>query len=147
MPERNVPYDRIMLPTVIEAYYNRPGDTAKATRLSERLFTIMEENMAWYLSLSPAFADKVSDDMGLAQLVMQRLGGRGQDATGQDDLGPTSWAHALPKWTPCTSMKLEDIATQGHAHHQGPVLMPSGMGRAHAGHAGPSHPRGRVPRP
>jgi hypothetical protein len=31
MPERNVPFDRIMLP-VIEAYYTRPGDTASANR-------------------------------------------------------------------------------------------------------------------
>ncbi|MEO5585313.1 MAG: DUF2723 domain-containing protein, partial [Flavobacteriales bacterium] len=71
MPEKNVPYDRIMLP-IIEAYY-QAGDTASANRLNQRLFTIMDENMTWYLSLSPAFANKVSDDMGMAKLVMERL--------------------------------------------------------------------------
>lgn len=71
MPERNVPYDRIMLP-IVEAYY-KAGDTASANRINERLFTIMDENMQWYLSLEPRYADKVSDDLSMAKLVMDRL--------------------------------------------------------------------------
>ncbi|MBK6539888.1 MAG: DUF2723 domain-containing protein [Flavobacteriales bacterium] len=71
MPERNVPFDRIMLP-VIESYY-KAGDTAKANQFAERLFTVMEENLAWYVSLEPKFADKISNDMAIAHAVMDRL--------------------------------------------------------------------------
>ena len=71
MPERNVPFDRIMLP-VIESYY-KAGDSAKANQFAERLFTVMEENLAWYVSLEPKFADKISNDMAIAHAVMDRL--------------------------------------------------------------------------
>ncbi|MCB9164489.1 MAG: DUF2723 domain-containing protein [Flavobacteriales bacterium] len=71
MPERNVPFTRIMLPTV-EAYYDI-GDTAKANAISERLFTIMEENMAHFLSLDRRFVERLSDDMALTHAVMGRL--------------------------------------------------------------------------
>ncbi len=71
MPERNVPYDRVML-TIIEGYY-KSGDTATANALTERLFNIMDENMNYYLSLSPDFASKVSQDMDLTQMVLERM--------------------------------------------------------------------------
>jgi hypothetical protein len=71
MPERNVPLDRIMLPTV-EAYY-AVGDKEKANALSERLFTIMEENMNYYLSLDKKFAERLQDDMAITHAVMGRL--------------------------------------------------------------------------
>jgi len=71
MPERNVPFTRIMLPTV-EAYYTI-GDTGKANAIAERLFTIMEENMAHYLSLEPKFVERLSDDMAITHAVMGRL--------------------------------------------------------------------------
>lgn len=71
MPERNVPFTRIMLPTV-EAYYDI-GDTAKANAISDRLFTIMEENMTHFLSLDRRFAERLGDDMALTHAVMGRL--------------------------------------------------------------------------
>jgi hypothetical protein len=71
MPERNVPFDRILLPTV-EAYY-AIGDTEKANELSDRLFTIMEENLVFYMSLEPRFAAKVENDMAISHAVMGRL--------------------------------------------------------------------------
>jgi hypothetical protein len=71
MPERNVPFDRILLPTV-EAYY-AIGDTDKGNMLSERLFTIMEENLVFYMSLEPRFAAKVDNEMALSHAVMGRL--------------------------------------------------------------------------
>jgi hypothetical protein len=71
MPERNVPFDRILLPTV-EAYY-AIGDTEKGNTLSERLFTIMEENLVFYMSLEPRFAAKVDNEMALSHAVMGRL--------------------------------------------------------------------------
>lgn len=71
MPEHNVPYDRILLPTV-EAYY-AIGDKDKADALNERLFTIMEENLTYFLSLEPRFAGLVNNDMAVAHAVMGRL--------------------------------------------------------------------------
>jgi hypothetical protein len=71
MPERNVPFDRIMLP-VIEAYY-AADDKKTANILADRLFTIMDENMAYMLSLEPEFAGKVSQDMDITRAVMGRL--------------------------------------------------------------------------
>jgi alanine-alpha-ketoisovalerate/valine-pyruvate aminotransferase len=71
----------------------------------------MDENMAWYLSLSPTFAEKVSDDMGLAHLVMQRLANAAK-SQGQDVLGAKLGARAAEVDT-LYQQKLEDIATQG----------------------------------
>ncbi|HQW86444.1 MAG TPA: hypothetical protein PLH93_04620, partial [Flavobacteriales bacterium] len=71
MPERNVPFDRIMLP-VIESFY-KAGGTEKANALAERLFTIMEENLAWYTRLEPRFAEKVSSEMAITHAVMDRI--------------------------------------------------------------------------
>jgi hypothetical protein len=71
MPEHNVPYDRIMLPT-IEAYY-AIGENERANDLNERLFTIMEDNMTWYLSLEPHFAARLDNDMAISHAVMGRL--------------------------------------------------------------------------
>lgn len=71
MPERNVPFDRIMLPTV-ETYYSI-DDNDKANALSERLFTIMEENMVFYMSLKPKFAARLDNEMAISHAVMGRL--------------------------------------------------------------------------
>ncbi|HMC96750.1 MAG TPA: hypothetical protein VKG92_03810, partial [Flavobacteriales bacterium] len=72
MPERNVPFDRILLPTV-EAYY-AIGDTANGNKLSERIFTIMEENLTYYMSLEPKFINKTLDqEMAISHAVMGRL--------------------------------------------------------------------------
>ena len=71
MPERNVPYDRILLPTV-EAYY-AIGDVAKGNELSERLFTIMEENLTYYSSLETKFLKQMEQEMAIAHAVMGRL--------------------------------------------------------------------------
>ncbi|MBX2981335.1 MAG: DUF2723 domain-containing protein [Flavobacteriales bacterium] len=109
MPEKNVPYDRIMLP-IIEAYY-QADDTASANRLTQRLFTIMDENMNWYLSLSPKFADKVTDDMGMGKMVMERLA-RSAQVYGQKELANKLNARVAEIDT-LYQMKLEDIATQG----------------------------------
>lgn len=109
MPEKNVPYDRIMLP-IIEAYY-QADDTASANCLTQRLFTIMDENMNWYLSLSPKFADKVTDDMGMGKMVMERLA-RSAQVYGQKELANKLNARVAEIDT-LYQMKLEDIATQG----------------------------------
>ncbi|MBX2978332.1 MAG: DUF2723 domain-containing protein [Flavobacteriales bacterium] len=71
MPEHNVPYDRLILPT-IEAYYTL-GETEKANALGERLFNIMEEDLTYYLSLEPKFAVKLSRDIEMSMMVMGRM--------------------------------------------------------------------------
>lgn len=71
MPDRNVPFDRVLLPTV-EAYY-AIGDSAKGNALAERLFTIMEENLAWYTSLEPRFAAPLAKETEITHAVMGRL--------------------------------------------------------------------------
>ncbi|TXI82846.1 MAG: DUF2723 domain-containing protein [Flavobacteriales bacterium] len=71
MPERNVPYDRILLPTV-EAYYALKKNE-KANALTERLFSVMEENMAYYLSLDARFAEKLQQELSITHAVMGRL--------------------------------------------------------------------------
>lgn len=71
MPDRNVPFDRIMLPTV-EAY-QRIGDNEKAWAITERLFEITEDNMGYYLSLEPRFVERVGQDMAISNAVMERL--------------------------------------------------------------------------
>ena len=60
-----------MLP-VIEAYY-RVDDKATAIKLTERLFQIMDENMNFYLSLEPRYADKISQELDITHAVMGRL--------------------------------------------------------------------------
>ena len=71
MPDRNVPYDRILLPTV-EAYY-AIGDTTKGNALAERIFEIMEENLTYYMSLEPRYAGQVSKEAEITHAVMGRL--------------------------------------------------------------------------
>jgi hypothetical protein len=71
MPERNVPFDRIMLP-VIEGYYD-VGDTATANAITERLFGIMDENMTHFLSLEPRFVEKVASEMEMTHMVLERM--------------------------------------------------------------------------
>lgn len=85
MPERSVPFDRILLPTV-EAYY-AIGDSTKGDALAERLFTIMEENLTYYNSLENKFAAPIASDMAIAHAVMGRLANVSTQA-GSDLGGP-----------------------------------------------------------
>jgi Protein of unknown function (DUF2723) len=71
MPHRNVPFDRVLLPTV-EAYY-AIGDTAKGNALNEQIFSIMEENLNWYMSLEPRFAEQLAKEAEINYQVMGRL--------------------------------------------------------------------------
>ncbi|MBK9147189.1 MAG: DUF2723 domain-containing protein [Flavobacteriales bacterium] len=81
MPDRNVPFDRVLLPTV-EALY-AVGDTATANRVAERLFTIMDENLAWFMSLEPQFIRPLEKEADITHAVMGRLA---EVATKEDSL-------------------------------------------------------------
>ena len=71
MPERNVPYDRVILP-LIEGYYDA-GATDKANKLAERLFDIMDENMQWQLSLDDKFYSMLGQETDITRAVMSRM--------------------------------------------------------------------------
>jgi hypothetical protein len=71
MPEHNVPYDRFILPTA-EGYY-AIGDTAKGSRITQRLFDLMEEDVRYYLRLEPRFSATLTADMEMGMAVMNRL--------------------------------------------------------------------------
>ena len=71
MPDRNVPFDRILLPT-IEAYY-QIGKDDKANAITERLFEILEEELNYYISLEPEFATPLVNDMAITHAVMDRM--------------------------------------------------------------------------
>lgn len=71
MPDRNVPFDRLLMPTA-EAYYEL-GDFEKANELTEHLFNIYEENMNYYFSLEPRFLKDIEQEMQIGNMIIQRL--------------------------------------------------------------------------
>lgn len=71
MPERNVPYSRIMLP-IVESFYKINEDD-KANEIAERLFTIFEEDLNYYMSLEPRHARGLQQDLQVGMYVVQRL--------------------------------------------------------------------------
>lgn len=92
-PEKNVPYDRVMLP-IVEALYDlsksdstdvatlngspmSQADCLKAQELAEqvgdRLFTLFEEDADYFLSLDGKYFDQVTDDLSILYQVNQRL--------------------------------------------------------------------------
>ena len=86
MPDRNVPYDRIMLPT-IEAYYAL-GENEKANAVSERLFEILADDLEYYMSLEPEFAARVSNEMAITHAVLDRIVVNANSLHPQPELGP-----------------------------------------------------------
>ena len=108
MPERNVPFDRILLPTV-EAYY-AIGDVEKANALSERLFAIMEENMLYYTSLEPKFAKQMDQEMAISHAVMGRL--MSETSKADSTLGK-AMEERFSTVEEIYQSKLEEIGTQG----------------------------------
>ncbi len=71
MPEKNVPYDRLLVP-VIESYY-QINENKKANELSAKLFGVYEKEMKFFLSLEPEYMAKQDNEMRLAYAVMNRL--------------------------------------------------------------------------
>ncbi len=71
MPEKNVPYDRVMLP-LIEQYYEL-GEKEKGQKLLERLFALMESDLEYFYSLEPRNAAQVFDEFSIKLSVNGRL--------------------------------------------------------------------------
>lgn len=71
MPEKNVPYTRVVLP-LVESYFQL-GEKEKAAELSERLFEIFEDDFDFYNSLEPSFAKSVQQEMQMSVMVNGRV--------------------------------------------------------------------------
>jgi hypothetical protein len=71
MPEKNVPYDRVMLP-LIEQYYEL-GEKEKGQKLLNRLMEIMESDLEYFYSLEPDLANAVMEDFSIKLSVAGRL--------------------------------------------------------------------------
>jgi hypothetical protein len=71
MPEKNAPYDRVLLP-MIENYY-KAGETEKAAALSDRLFELMESEIAYFSSLEPKHALAVAEEFAINVQVCGNL--------------------------------------------------------------------------
>jgi hypothetical protein len=71
MPEKNVPYDRVLLPTV-EMFYQL-GDSVKGGELAERLFEIFEDDVEYWLTLEPEFALSLDEEYQIKMTVNSRI--------------------------------------------------------------------------
>jgi tetratricopeptide (TPR) repeat protein len=71
MPDRTVPYSRVLLPT-IEEYYEI-GEYDKANGLTDTLFTRYEEELDYYLSLDLDYIASIQEDMQIANYMLQRF--------------------------------------------------------------------------
>ncbi|MGB0422853.1 MAG: protein O-mannosyl-transferase family [Flavobacteriales bacterium] len=92
-PEKNLPYDKIMLPLIESLYELSSADTSrtaaainsdltqeqrdraleKANFVGDRLFTIFEQEMEYYLSLEPQYFNQITDDFALMKQVNERI--------------------------------------------------------------------------
>ncbi|NQX90538.1 MAG: DUF2723 domain-containing protein [Flavobacteriales bacterium] len=92
-PEKNVPYDRIMLPIIEGLYELSSGDSTKtptamdvqlteeqraealelANATAQRLFTIFEQEMDYYMSLEPEYFNTIGEDFSLMRSINQRM--------------------------------------------------------------------------
>lgn len=71
MPDRTVPYSRVLLPT-IEEYYEL-GEFEKANGLTDTLFTRYEEEIDYYLSLDLGHISSIQEEMQIANYMLQRF--------------------------------------------------------------------------
>jgi tetratricopeptide (TPR) repeat protein len=71
MPDRTVPYSRVLLPTV-EAYYEL-GEYERANGITDTLFSRYEDELDYYLTLDLDFATSVQEDMQIANYMLQRF--------------------------------------------------------------------------
>jgi tetratricopeptide (TPR) repeat protein len=71
MPDKTVPYSRVLLPTV-EEYYEL-GEYDRANGLTDTLFTRYEEELDYFLTLDVEFGTSVQEDMQIANYMLQRF--------------------------------------------------------------------------
>lgn len=71
MPHHNVPFDRLLLPT-IESYY-KIGDDDKANEILTMLFARYSEDFEYYLSIEPRLAVSIIRELHMTFSILQRL--------------------------------------------------------------------------
>lgn len=71
MPERNVPYSRIMLP-ISESLY-KINEEETANEIANKLFDRFEDDLQYYMSLDPEHGRAAQQDMQVSMYVLQRL--------------------------------------------------------------------------
>lgn len=71
LPDKNVPYSRIMLSFI--DLYHKLGEVEKASAINDRLMEIYDRSAQYYFSLAPEDAALQQDDMRWAVIVLQRL--------------------------------------------------------------------------
>jgi len=71
MPDKNVPFSRVMLPA-IENYY-KLGDYDKANELTTILFNRYANELVYLMSLDVDFAYSVKEDMQISNYMLQRF--------------------------------------------------------------------------
>jgi len=71
MPDKNVPFTRVLLPS-IENYY-RLGEFDKANELTELMFDRFEEELAYLMSLDDVNGYSVKEDMQINNYMLQRF--------------------------------------------------------------------------
>jgi hypothetical protein len=132
-PEKNVPYDRVMLP-VVEALYDLSmsdsSDTAMglgasltaeqratakmlAEKTGERLFTLFEDEMNYYLSLNEPYFSQVTDDMSILYQVNQRLK-QVVSFYHPEDPKVQEWSQRLEAMEQAIEAKERDLIDLGH---------------------------------
>jgi len=71
MPEKNVPYDRVMIPIVDNLY--AVGSTAKADEIAMRLFEKSKAEMEYYFSLEDEYLAAIGDEPLMALSTIANL--------------------------------------------------------------------------
>lgn len=71
MPDRTVPYSRVLLPTV-ETYYEL-GEYDKANGVTDTLFNRYEQELDYYLSLEVNHASSIGEELQIANYMLQRF--------------------------------------------------------------------------
>ncbi len=71
MPEKNVPYNRIIMP-ILEGYY-RAGDKEMGDKLSERMFQIFEDDLEYYTSLESEFLMESRQELEISSMIVNRV--------------------------------------------------------------------------
>lgn len=71
MPEKNVAYDRLLVP-VLDSYVNL-GDKETALKLAQRLFDLYEEDVQYFASLDNSFLPGLSENIRMGYYVLNTV--------------------------------------------------------------------------
>lgn len=116
MPERNVPFTRVLHPTV-EAFY-AVGEKEKGNELAVRLFEIAENELEYFFSLEPGMAESIDMDMRSNYAVVSRLSELAIENGAT--LSEGDIASRMEAITAAYAQKVQDIEAAGRQQVRGP---------------------------